>query len=177
MNKRQYEKRFKTMQAILDEKDRKIRKLIPGETSETGESEYLERLQRLQAEFENYRKRTEREKSVIGDLARKNVLSDFLELLDSLRMAVQKKEEDENEELAVYRQGVELILKKFLDFLSKEGVKPIEVKGENFDPKLHDAMMMEEGEEEQSGQIARELQKGYYYKDSVLRPARVSVYK
>jgi len=177
MNKRQYKKRLKTMQLMLDESERELGQQIPVEGSESRESEFLDRLKRLQAEFENYRKRTEREKSAIGDQARKNVLSDFLELLDSLRLAAEHNEENESEDLADYRRGVELILKKFQDFLAREGVTPIETDGIHFDPNLHEAMMTEEGDEEESGRIARELQKGYYYRDSVLRPARVSVYK
>jgi molecular chaperone GrpE len=144
---------------------------------ESKEAYYIDRLQRLQAEFENYRKRTEREKANIASRARMDILSDFVNLCDILKGATQKHGENESEEVAAYRKGVELILKQFTDFLSKEGVTPIETEGAEFDPAFHEAVMTQEGEEEQSGKIASELQTGYLYKDQILRPARVSVYK
>jgi len=64
-----------------------------------------------------------------------------------------------------------------MDFLQKEGVKSMEVEGQNFDPQFHEALMTEEGQQEHSGRVAREIQKGYMYNDLILRPARVSVYK
>lgn len=144
---------------------------------ESGEAYYIERLQRLQAEFENYRKRTEREKTAIASRARMDVLSDFIGLCDILKGATQKHNENESEDVEAYRKGMELILKQFMDFLSKEGVKPIDTEDKEFDPAFHEAVMAEEGREDQSGKIARELQTGYLYNDQILRPARVSVYK
>ena len=173
MNKRQLKKRLKQMQSLLEEKGVQ---LLP-EKEESGDSYYIDRLQRLQAEFENYRKRTEKEKAAVRDLARKNILLDFLDLCDVLEQASEKHDPNETEEVKAYREGVNLILKQFRDFLEREDVKPIEVEGETFDPNLHEAMMTEEGDEEQTDMVARELRKGYIYKDEVLRPARVSVYK
>jgi len=170
MNKRQLKKKLKEMELLLQERE-------APEQKESQEDYYIERLQRLQAEFENYRKRVEREKSQIADRARMDILSDFVALCDMLRDAAQKRDPNESQDVESYRKGVELILKQFMDFLFKEGVKPMEVEGQNFDPKFHEALMTEEGQQESSGRIAREIQKGFIYNDLVLRPARVSVYK
>jgi len=158
------------MELLLQEKEAE-------EQKESQEEYYIERLQRLQAEFENYRKRVEREKSMIADRARMDILSDFIALCDMLREAAQKRSPNESLDVESYRRGVELILKQFLEFLHKEGVKPMEVDGKSFDPQFHEALMTEDGEKEHSGRIARELQKGYIYNGAILRPAKVSVYK
>ena len=174
MNKRQLKKKLKKMEYLLEEKQ------IPGNETRAvalEESEHVERLQRLQAEFENFRKRTQQEKATIAQRARKDILLDFLNLCDSLEEAAQKRKSDEHEEVAAYREGIQLILRQFKDFLEKEGVEEIETEGKPFDPNFHEAMMTEQGDEDQSGQVARELQKGYTYHDEVLRPAKVAVYK
>lgn len=173
MNKRQLQKKLKKMEHLLEEKQ------INGNATRaetTEESEHLERLQRLQAEFENFRKRTRQEKATIADRARKDILLDFLNLCDSLEEAAQKRKLDEHEDVAAYREGILLILKQFKNFLEKEGVEEIDAEGKPFNPNVHEAMMTEEGDEDQSGQVARELQKGYTYKNEVLRPAKVAVY-
>ena len=170
MNKRQLKKKLKEMELLLQEKE-------SPEQKESQEDYYIEQLQRLQAEFENYRKRVEREKSQIADRARMDILSDFVALCDMLSEAAQKRDPNESQDVESYRRGVELILKQFVDFLLKEGVKPMEVEGQIFDTKFHEALMTEEGQQEHSGRVAREIQKGYMYNDLILRPARVSVYK
>jgi len=170
MNKRQLKKKMKEMELLIQEKEGL-------EQKESQEDYYIERLQRLQAEFENYRKRVEKEKSMITVRARMDILSDFVSLCDMLSEAAQKRDPNESQDVESYRRGVELILKQFMDFLQKEGVKSMEVEGQNFDPKFHEALMTEEGQQEHSGRVAREIQKGYMYNDLILRPARVSVYK
>jgi molecular chaperone GrpE len=170
MNKRQLKKKLKEMELLLQEKEGL-------EQKESQEDYYIEQLQRLQAEFENYRKRVEKEKSQITVRARMDILSDFVALCDMLSEAAQKRDPNESQDVESYRRGVELILKQFVDFLFKEGVKPIEVEGQIFDPKFHEALMTEEGQQEHSGRVAREIQKGYLYNGLILRPARVSVYK
>jgi len=137
----------------------------------------LEQILRLRADFDNYRKRIEREKESAADRIRMGVLKDFLEICDSLRQAAENKSPNESPDAAAYREGMELLLKKFEAFLEKEGVSHIETAGCRFDPRLHDAVMLEEGEPSQSGTISRELLKGYKFKNEVLRPARVSVFK
>ncbi len=170
MNKRQLKKKIKEMELLLQERE-------SPEQKESQEDYFIERLQRLQAEFENYRKRVEKEKAQIAGRARMDILSDFVALCDMLRDASQQRDPNESQDVASYRRGVELILKQFMDFLLKEGVKPMEVEGQKFDPKFHEAMMAEDGQQELSGKVAREIQKGYLYNDQILRPARVSVYK
>jgi molecular chaperone GrpE len=174
LNKRQYKKKLKQMETMLQE--RALEGGIQVE-EEPGDAYYIDRLQRLQAEFDNYRKRTERERAAVASRARMDVLTDFAGLCDMLKGATQRHSENESEDVEAYRKGVELILRQFMDFLSKEGVKPMDTEGRAFDPAFHEAVMAEDGSEGQSGKIARELQTGYLYNDQVLRPARVSVYK
>ncbi len=162
------------MEALLKESQKGIKEQ---NESESKAAYYIEHLQRLQAEFDNYRKRTKREKTAIAERARMAILSDLLDLYDSLQRATEKYGNCESEEVAVYREGVHLILRKFMDFLEKEGVTPIEAVGHTFDPYLHEAVMTEKGVEGQSGLVAREISNGYLYKDRLLRPARVSVYQ
>ena len=139
--------------------------------------EYLEKLQRLQAEFDNYRKRTNRERQQVADRARMQIMTDFLDLCDNLEQAINTGHPDESEDVAAYREGIQLILKNFREFLEKEGVEPMQVEGKTFDPNYHEAMMVQESDEENSGKVAKELRKGYMYKDQVIRPARDAVFE
>jgi molecular chaperone GrpE len=175
MNKRQLIKRMKKMEALLEKQDTLIQ--IDQEKDESREDYYIDRLQRLQAEFDNYRKRTIREKSEIANRARMEVLTDFLDLFDTLQKATEQQDPDESDEVKAYREGVELIQNQFSNFLKKEGVTKIETEGEKFDPNFHDALMMDKGEEDHAGYVSRELQSGYMYKDKVLRASKVSVFE
>ncbi len=120
-------------------------------------------LQRLQAEFENYRKRSERECNEFKQYATKQLIDDLLPLLDNFDLALK----------AMPDEGFKLIYSQLLEILSRYGLKVISCEGK-FNPKFHEALLQEQSEKEQ-GTILEELQKGYIVGDAVLRPARVKI--
>lgn len=128
---------------------------------------------RLGAEFQNLRKRLNREKEEVVLYANEKLLENILPILDDFERSLSA----ENNSMETFRKGIELIYKNFLEVLEKEGVKPIKAVGEPFDHNLHDALMMTEKEGVESGTIVEEVMKGYYYKDKVLRHAKVIVAK
>ena len=169
MKKRIRKKRLK-MQSIVEMKHM-------NDTAEDSDvRRYLEHVQRLQAEFDNYRRRVQREKDTVADKARMGLLSSFLVILDTLRIAVEHANSIPGE-MTPHQEGFRLILRQFEDFLEKEGVTDMNAEGKPFDPKYHEAMLVEPAPEGKAGMVARELRKGYMYKDVVLRPAQVSVYQ
>ncbi len=132
---------------------------------------YLDRLARLQAEFENFRKRNQREQQEFRDYALSDALKQMLPILDSLDRAL-KLEDISAED---FRSGVELIDRQFHDVLTRLGVEPIAAQGQPFDPSLHQAIQMVETEEVPDHQVIDELQRGYRLRDRVLRAAMVRV--
>lgn len=132
--------------------------------------EYLAALQRTQADFANYRRRTEQEKTDLGKYANANLLGDVLPILDDLDLALNHIPEEHAKNDWV--KGVKLVERKFRGILEKLGVKPVLAIGMAFDPKLHEAIKQEKGPE---GAVIAELQKGYTLGDRLLRPARVIV--
>jgi molecular chaperone GrpE len=132
---------------------------------------YLDRLARLQAEFENFRKRSQREQQEFRDYALTDTLKQLLPILDSLDRAV-KVEGVSSEDL---RSGVELIDRQFHDVLGRLGVEPIAAQGQPFDPNLHHAIQMVETSEVADNHVIDELQRGYRLRDRVLRAAMVRV--
>ena len=136
-------------------------------------NELNDRLMRNLAEFENFRKRSEKEKSQMFDMGAKSVLEKMLPALDSFDLGLAAlSEEDRNSALG---QGMEKIYKQLLTNLENVGVKQIESVGKEFDPNLHNAVMHEDNEEFGENTVSQELQKGYMYKDTVLRYAMVKV--
>ncbi|MGA8152212.1 MAG: nucleotide exchange factor GrpE [Terriglobales bacterium] len=131
----------------------------------------LDRLARMQAEFDNARKRATREQQDYRDYALADALKGMLPTLDSLERALQVGSTEKSE----LRNGVELIHKQLLDALSKLGLRPIQAKGELFDPHLHEAIEMVETTVAKDHQVLEELQRGYKLKDRLLRPAMVRV--
>ena len=128
---------------------------------------------RKAAEFDNFRKRSERERSEVYKRAKKDVLVDLLPVLDNFERAMLSMSESmEND---AFTQGVELIYKQFNDLLKRFGVEPIETVGKPFDPHLHEAVMMEPTDEYEANTIIAEFQKGYTLGDQLLRPAQVKV--
>ncbi len=128
------------------------------------EKEYLEQLQRLQAEFDNYRKRVEREKQEIYNNANEKLITRLLDILDSFELAL-KHNADE---------GVKMIYSQLYSLLESHGLKKIEATGK-FNPEVHEALIQEEGEED--GIIIEELQKGYILNNKVIRPSKVKISK
>ena len=125
------------------------------------------------AEFENFRKRSEKEKSQMFEIGAKSVVEKMLPVIDNFERGLQAVPEEEKETPLV--QGVELVYKQFLTSFEELGVKPIEAVGKEFDPNLHNAVMMVDDEELESGTVAEEMQKGYMYKDNVVRHSMVKV--
>lgn len=132
---------------------------------------YLDRLARLQAEFENFRKRSQREQQEFRDYALTDTLKQLLPILDSLDRAAKV----EGVSIEDLRSGVELIDRQFHDVLAKLGVEPITAQGQPFDPSLHQAIQMVETGEVPDHQVIDELQRGYRLRDRVLRAAMVRV--
>jgi molecular chaperone GrpE len=131
-----------------------------------------DRLLRTAAEFDNYRKRMDRERRDLADYTAADVVTELLPIVDNLERALQAAADDDP-----LRKGVELIHKQMLDLLRKRGVKPIETLGTDFDPNFHQAVIHEESEQHREGEVMQELQRGYLLGDRLLRPAMVKVAK
>src|SRR6185503_3811626 len=149
------------------------------ETSELAElqrerDDYKDRWLRKGAEFDNYRKRIERERREQADQAVVDLLQDLLLVVDDFDRALTV---DAGEGGAAYRKGIEMIHGKLHDLLRKQGVKPIDALGADFDPNQHQAVMHEESPEHREGEVIGELRKGYTINDRLLRPAMVKVAK
>jgi molecular chaperone GrpE len=132
----------------------------------------LDRLARAQAEFENARRRAGKEQQEFRDYAVADAIKSLLPAMDSLERALQVKSD-----AAELRSGVELIYKQLLAALAKLSVNPIVSKGEAFDPRYHEAIEMVETSDAPDHQVIEELQRGYKFKDRLLRPAMVKVAK
>jgi len=136
--------------------------------------EYYDRLLRKTAEFDNYRKRIERERQAQAESAAADVLKELLPLVDDLERAL-KAESAEGTD--AYRRGVELILKRLEDTLLRRGVRPIEALGLDFDPNYHQAVAYEPAENRRDGEVIEEFGRGYMLGDRLLRPSMVKVAK
>ncbi len=130
----------------------------------------LDRLARLQAEFDNARKRAVREQQEFREYAAADFIKNILPILDSFERAL-KAEGDSSD----FRNGIELIYRQFQDALQKIGVQPIVSMGRPFDPRVHEAIEMVDTTEVPDHHVLDELQRGYKYKDRLLRPAMVRV--
>lgn len=130
----------------------------------------LERLQRLMAEFDNYRKRTEKEKSTVYDMAVSSIVTDLLGTVDNFERALKQECSDKE-----FFDGVSMIYKQLIGAIDKIGVKVIETEGKEFDPKYHNAIFHVEDENLPKNFIVEELQRGYTFKDKVLRHSLVKV--
>ena len=131
-----------------------------------------DRLLRKQAEFDNFRKRTEKEKIESYDFAVANFILGLLPALDGLERGLSV---TEGETVESYKRGIELILKQLRDQLASAGVQPIRVTGKMFDPNFHQAVMREESAVLPENEIIEEMQRGYTFKDRLLRPSMVKV--
>ena len=132
----------------------------------------VDRLARAQAEFENARRRAAKEQQDFRDFALADTIKTLLPVVDNFERALQSKSES-----AEFRSGIELIYKQFQDVLNKLGVRPIPAKGQQFDPHVHEAIEMVETPDAEDHEILEEWQRGYKYKDRLLRPAMVKVAK
>jgi molecular chaperone GrpE len=137
--------------------------------------EYYDLLLRKQAEFDNYRKRVERERQMASDAAAASMVEELLPLMDDLERALNADTTGEAGES--YRRGVELIHRQLGDILRKRGVRPIEVLGADFDPYYHQAVAYDPAEGRRDGEIIEEFRRGYMLGDRLLRPSMVKVAK
>ena len=143
-----------------DKKDEKIKELN-------------DRLLRNLAEFENFRKRTDKEKSQMFEMGAKSIIEKILPAIDSFELGMAAMSEEDK--ASGVGQGMEKIYKQLMTILEGAGVKQIEALGKEFDPNLHNAVMHEENEEFGENTVSQELQKGYMYNDSVIRHSMVKV--
>jgi molecular chaperone GrpE len=134
-----------------------------------------EKLLRLAAEFDNTKKRLEREREISLKYAEENILKDLLPGIDNIERAMEQGREANSIESLL--EGVELTRKGLLATLEKYGVKAIESNGQPFDPNIHEALAMEETDEIEPNLVLREYLKGYFFKERLLRPAKVIVSK
>jgi len=136
-------------------------------------AELDDRVKRQMAEFENFRKRTEKEKAAMFEMGAKSVVEKILPVVDNFERGLAAiPEEDKNSPFA---EGMNMIYKQLMTELEGLGVKPIEAVGKEFDPNFHNAVMQVESEEYEEGIIAQELLKGYMYRDTVVRHSMVAV--
>lgn len=132
-----------------------------------------DRVKRQMAEFENFRKRTEKEKSSMYEMGAKSVVEKILPVIDNFERGLDTVPEDEAD--SPFTEGMRMIYKQLMTELENIGVKPIEALGTEFNPDFHNAVMQVESEEYESGYVAQELQKGYMYRDTVVRHSMVAV--
>lgn len=138
--------------------------------------EYWDKVLRLQADFENTRKRIEREKQDFLKFANEGIIVELLNVLDDLERTVELAQ-FQHQDLSSFLKGVEMILAHLYDMLKEYGVKPIEAEGKIFDPHYHEALMQQENKDLPEHTIVEELQKGYMLNDKVIRTAKVKVSK
>ncbi len=149
-----------------DEKDIEIEELKT--KLKESEDKYI----RVFSEFENYKKRLEKEKSQAIEYASEKFAKDLLPVIDHLQMAI--KSVETNPDIEQLKEGVELTLKNFLSMLQKNGVEKISI-DDGFNPNLHEAVMREDSDEVESGNIVKVLQDGYKLRDRVIRATMVSI--
>ena len=135
--------------------------------------DYYDRLLRKTAEFDNYRKRTDRERQQLSEAAAADLLTELLPLVDDMERALRA----EGNDAEAIRMGVELIHKQLLEILRKRGVRPIEALGADFDPHYHMAVSHEPANDRREGEVIEEFGRGYMLGDRLLRPAMVKVAK
>lgn len=135
--------------------------------------ELEDRVKRQMAEFENFRKRTEKEKSAMFETGAKSVIEKILPVADNFERGLQTIPEEERN--TPFAEGMNMIYKQLMTELENIGVKPIEAVGTQFNPDLHNAVMQVESGEYEEGIVAQELQKGYTYRDCVVRHSMVAV--
>jgi molecular chaperone GrpE len=134
---------------------------------------YLDQLQRLQAEFENYRKRIQRREERLTDEVRGEVCKQLLPVVDDMERALAHSQEGPD----TIRSGLELVYHNLISVLTRMGLKAIEASGQPFDPQIHEAVMVEVHPGGRDEIVIEELQKGYLFKERLLRPAKVKVAK
>nr|WP_156291115.1 nucleotide exchange factor GrpE [Oceanobacillus salinisoli] len=144
------------------------------ELLQTEKEENYQRLVRLQAEFDNYKKRTLKEREAERKYKSQDLVNELLPAIDNFERALQVEVTGDAKNLV---EGITMVYKQLLEALKSQGVETIETEGKEFDPSLHHAVMQVEDESIESNTVVEELQKGYMLKDRVIRPAMVKVNK
>lgn len=132
--------------------------------------ELTDRVKRQLAEFENFRTRSEKEKAQMYDMGAKTIVEKILPVVDNFERGLTGVQEGD-----AFGDGMKMVYKQMMTALEEAGVKPIEAVGQEFNPDFHNAVMQVESEEYESGFVAQELQKGYMYRDTVVRHSMVAV--
>ena len=144
-----------------------------GDKAKAKIDELNDKVMRQMAEFENYRKRTEKEKQSMFEVGAKSVIEKLLPIVDNFERGLSSLSEEEAQ--GAFAKGIEMVYKQLMEELSKLEVKPIEAVGKEFDPNLHNAVMHVEDEEAGENTVVEEFQKGYTYRDAVVRHSMVKV--
>lgn len=158
------EKRAAKKQAKVDKKEDAYKEQI---------TQLEDKVKRQLAEFENFRNRTEKEKQAMFEIGAKSVIEKILPVIDNFERGFATVEPEDKEDAFV--DGMQRVYKQLMTELEAIGVKPIEAVGKEFDPNLHNAVMQVASEEYETGIVAQELQKGYTYRETVVRHSMVSV--
>lgn len=158
--KEEVEEKKKAKKKKKDKKDEKIEELN-------------DRLMRNLAEFENFRNRSEKEKGAMFDMGAKSVVEKILPVVDNLERGFDGLSDEEKE--SPFVKGIEAVYKQLQTAFEELGVTPIEALGQEFDPNLHNAVMHDEDDSDETNKVVEEFQKGYLYKDSVVRHSMVKV--
>ncbi|NGJ92217.1 nucleotide exchange factor GrpE [Staphylococcus aureus] len=151
----------------IDPKDQKINELQ--QLADENEEKYL----RLYAEFENYKRRIQKENEINKTYQAQRVLTDILPAIDNIERALQIEGDDET--FKSLQKGVQMVHESLINALKDNGLEVIKIEGEAFDPNIHQAVVQDDNPDFESGEITQELQKGYKLKDRVLRPSMVKV--
>lgn len=151
----------------IDPKDQKINELQ--QLADENEEKYL----RLYAEFENYKRRIQKENEINKTYQAQRVLTDILPAIDNIERAFQIEGDDET--FKSLQKGVQMVHESLINALKDNGLEVIKTEGEAFDPNIHQAVVQDDNPDFESGEITQELQKGYKLKDRVLRPSMVKV--
>ena len=160
-----------------EEKDSKDKGLFGKKKKKDKKDEQIEdlndRLRRQMAELDNFRKRSEKEKSQMFDMGARSIIEKVLPVVDNFERGLAAVPEDQKDDAFV--TGMDKVYKQLMTEFDSIGVKPIEALGQEFNPDLHNAVMQVESDEYEPGVVAQELQKGYMYKDTVVRHSMVAV--
>jgi molecular chaperone GrpE len=165
------------IELVIEPTDPLIQLQADIEEAKSEAAEWQDRFLRKAAEFENYRKRAEKEKKDAMMLAKSSVLIEFLPIMDACERALKSFSDAQiaHPGLLQYQEGVELLYKHLLDTMGRTGVVAMETQGIPFDPHLHEALSREETLDFEENVIVKELRRGYMFKDKLLRPAQVIV--
>ena len=155
--------------------DKKEKKKIFGKKDKKDQQieELTDKHQRLMAEFQNYRNRSEKEKSAMFEVGARSIIEKLLPIVDNFERGIAALSEEEQK--SPTGQGMNLIYKQLMTAFEEMGVTVIEAKGQQFDPELHNAVMHEDNDELEENVVVEEFQKGYKYRDSVIRHSMVKV--